>query len=62
MELAATIQRNKEEVSENIAEMVQTADAAIMNLTKKVKYAYWISGGAAGLAIIELILILLRVI
>lgn len=57
-ELADAIQKNKEEVNENIAEAVQTANAAIETLTKKVKYAYWIAGGTAGLAIIELILLL----
>lgn len=57
-ELADTIQKNKEEVNENIAVAMQTANAAITALTKKVKYAYWIAGGAAGLAIIELILLL----
>lgn len=60
--LATTIQKNKEEVNENIAEAVQTANAAIESLTKKVKYAYWIVGGSAGLAIIELILLLMKVI
>lgn len=59
-ELAVTIQKNKEEVNENIAEAVQTANAAIESLTKKVKYAYWIAGGSAGLAIIELILLLIK--
>ena len=57
-ELADTIQKNKEEVNENIAVAIQTANAAIEALTKKVKYAYWIAGGATGLAIIELILFL----
>jgi len=57
-ELADAIQKNKEEVNENIAEAVRTANAAIETLTKKVKYAYWIAGGTAGLAIIELILLL----
>lgn len=61
-ELAATIQKNKEEANENIAETVQTANAAIETLTKKVKYAYWIAGGSAGLAIIELILLFMKVI
>ena len=61
-ELTDTIQKNKEEVNENIAEAVQTANAAIETLTKKVKYAYWIAGGTAGLAIIELILLLIKVI
>ena len=61
-ELADTIQKNKEEVNDNIAETVQTANAAIEILTKKVKYAYWIAGGSAGLAIVELILLLMKVI
>lgn len=57
-QLADTIQKIKEEVNENIAEMVQTANATIDTLTRRVKYAYWIAGGAAGLAIIEMILLL----
>ena len=61
-ELAATIQKNKDEVDKNIADVVQTANAAVESLTKKVKYAYWIAGGSAGLAIIELILLLMKVI
>ena len=61
-ELAATIQKNKEEANENITEAVQTANAAIGTLTKKVKYAYWIAGGSAGLASIALILLLIKVI
>ncbi len=61
-DLAVTIQKNKEEVNENIAEAVQTANAAIKSLTKKVKYAYWIAGGSVGLAIIEMILLLMKVI
>jgi|GEM_PF-420803 len=61
-ELAATIQKNKDEVDKNIADAVQTANAAVESLTKKVKYAYWIAGGSSGLAIIELILLLMKVI
>lgn len=61
-ELTDTIQKNKEEVNENIAEAVKAANVAIETLTKKVKYAYWIAGGSAGLAIIELILLLMKVI
>ncbi|CYU68333.1 TPA: hypothetical protein ACGO7B_002105 [Streptococcus suis] len=55
------IQQNKNEVNEQIAEVVQTTNLAIENLTKKVRYAYWIAGGAVGLAILELILLLLKV-
>lgn len=61
-DLAVTIQKNKEEVNENIAESVQTANVSIESLTKKVKYAYWLAGGSAGLAIIQLILLLIKVI
>ena len=60
-ELAAIIQKNKEEVDKNIADVVHAANAAVESLTKKVKYAYWIAGGAAGLAIIELIVLLMQV-
>ena len=61
-ELSDTIQKNKEEVNENIAEAVQKANIAVEILTKKVKYAYWIAGGSVGLAIVELILLLVKVI
>lgn len=60
-ELISTIQKNKEEVDENIAKAVQNANTAIESLTKKVKYAYWIAGGTAGLAVVELILLLMKV-
>lgn len=62
IELTSTIQKNKEEVNENIAELVQSTNVTIKTLTKKVKYAYWIAGGSAGLAIIELILFLMEMI
>ncbi|BDD38899.1 hypothetical protein [Streptococcus ruminantium] len=55
---AYSVKKNKEETNENIAEVVQAANAAIEKLTKKVKYAYWIAGGALGLAVIVLILFL----
>ena len=61
-ELAATIKKNKEEVDKNIADALQTVNDAVESLTKKVKYAYWIAGVSAGLAIIELILLLMKVI
>ena len=59
--LTATIQKNKDEIDKNIADAVQTTNVAIELLTKKVKYAYWIAGGSAGLAIIELILLVMKV-
>lgn len=61
-ELATSIQKNKYEVDKKIADAVQTANAAVESLTKRVKYTYWIAGGSAGLAIIELILLLIKVI
>ena len=61
-ELAAAIQHNKEEVDKKIADTLQTADTAVEFITKKVKCAYWIAGGSAGLAILEFILLLTKVI
>lgn len=61
-ELAAIIQKNKDEVNKNIEEAVDTTNAAVESLTNKVKYAYWIAGCSAGLAIIALILLLMKVI
>ena len=52
--IAASVQQSKEDVEVKIAE----ANNAISSLTQKIKYAYWIAGGAAGLAIIELILLM----
>lgn len=57
-ELADAIQKNKEEVEAKIAASIQETNNTIESLTKKIKYAYWIAGGTAGLAIIELILLL----
>ncbi|HEL9630485.1 TPA: hypothetical protein U0K61_001645 [Streptococcus suis] len=55
---AYSVKKNKEEINENIVEVVQATNAVIEELTKKVKYAYWIAGGALGLAVIVLILLL----
>lgn len=61
-EIVNAIQKNKDEVDKKIADEVQTVNAAVESLTKRLKYAYWIAGGSAGLAIIELILLLMKVI
>lgn len=53
-DIATSVQKNKEDVEAKIVE----ANNAIVSLTQKIKYAYLIAGGAAGLAIIELILLL----
>lgn len=52
--IVTSVQKNKEDVEAKITE----ANNAIASLTQKIKYAYLIAGGAAGLAIIELILLL----
>ncbi len=58
-ELTAAIQKNKEESSKDIAKAVQTTNEAIESLTKKTKYAFGVAGGAAILAVVELILLLM---
>lgn len=61
-ELAVVIQKNKDEVNKKITDVAQTSNAAVESLTKKIKYAYWFTGGFAGLAIVELILLVVKVI
>lgn len=60
--LVATIQKNNEEVNIKIADAIQETNNAVESLTKRIRYAYLIAGGAAGLAIIELVLLLVKVI
>ena len=61
-EIAVVIQKNRDETDKKIADAAQTAEAAVESLTKRIKYVYLIAGGSAGLAIIELILLLAKVI
>lgn len=61
-ELSTTIQNNKDEADKKIEDVIQLANTAVDSLTKRVKYAYLIAGGSAGLAIVELILLLMKVI
>lgn len=61
-DIVNSVQKNKEDVEAEIAAVIQETTSTIETLTKKVKYAYWIAGGSAGLAIIELILLLMKVI
>lgn len=61
-DLATAIRKNKDEVDEKITDVVKSSDAAVETLMKKIKYAYWIAGGSAGLAILEMILLLMKVI
>ena len=60
--LAAAIEQHKQDTEKKIAKTTETANAAVESLQKKVQYAYWIAGGSAGLAMIELILLLTKVI
>lgn len=60
--LDITNQKGKEDTEIKIAAINQETSSLIKSLTKKVKYAYWIAGGSAGLAVIELILLVARVI
>lgn len=55
------IQTNKENIDAKIASVIEKNETDIQMLTKKIKYAYILAGGSLGLAIIELIMIILRV-
>ncbi|MBM6861088.1 hypothetical protein H9X78_11490, partial [Clostridium saudiense] len=61
-EIKSIIQTIKENTDAAIASVVEKNDTAVQMLTKKIKYAYLIAGGTLGIAIIELIVILLKVI
>lgn len=56
------VQTNKENTDAKIASVIEKNDIDIQMLTKKIKYAYILAGGALGLASIALIVILLKVI
>lgn len=58
-DIVNSVQKNKEDAEAQIAAAIQETNATIETLTKKIKYAYWIAGGAAALAIIEILLLLL---
>lgn len=60
--ISVEVRKNCKEANDKFAEMSQNAATVVAYLTKKVKYAYWIAGGAAGLAIVELMLLLIKVI
>ena len=57
-DIVDSIQKNKEDVEGKIVAAIQETTCTIKSLTNKIKYAYWIAGGATGLAIIELLLLL----
>lgn len=56
------VQTNKENTDAAIASVVKKNDTDVQMLTKKIKYAYLLSGGSFGIAIIGLIVIILKVI
>lgn len=60
-ETHSIIQQNKESVDTAISDMIEKNDSFIQTLTKKIKYAYILAGGTLGIAIFELIIILLKV-
>lgn len=57
--LVSTVQKNKEDVEAKIADGIEETNSTMESLAKKIKYAYWMAGGAIGVAIIELVLLLL---
>ena len=62
-EMLITIcKKNKEDIDKKIADVIQENSSNVEELSNRVKYAYWIAGGSAGLAIIEFILLLMKVI
>lgn len=56
------IQENKKLIDAAIKNAVEKNDTDVQMLTQKIKYAYLLAGGSLGLALIELIVILLKVI
>lgn len=61
-EIGNTICQNKESSDAVIAEVIEKNDTFVQTITKKIKYAYVLAGGTLGVAVIELIVILLKVI
>lgn len=60
--LEATIENNKELFNAALSEITQKNEEVVKELSNKIKYAYLIGGGALGVALIELVIILLKVI
>lgn len=59
-EFADSIKKSKEYADEKFAEAIKKTNTAVESLAKRIKYAYLIAGGSIGLAIIELILLIMR--
>lgn len=62
VEIMSAVQNNKESTDITLANAIQQSNATVKILEKKVKYAYLIAGGSAGLAIIQWIVLLMKVI
>jgi len=60
-EISNIIQNNKKLIDAAIVDTVEKNDTAVQMLTKKIKYVYLLAGGSLGLALIELVVILLKV-
>lgn len=61
-EIKNIIQANKDDTTAAITSAIEQSNTAVEMLMKKIKYAYLLAGGAVGLAIVELIVILKKVI
>lgn len=61
-EIKNIVQANKDDTTTAITATIEQSNMAVEMLTKKIKYAYLLAGGAVGLAIVELIVILVKVI
>ena len=61
-ETKSIVQSNKEFVESALAEIKEQNSFTVQSLTNKVKIAYLIAGSSVGLALIELIIILMKVI
>jgi uncharacterized protein Yka (UPF0111/DUF47 family) len=61
-EIKDIVRSNKDDTNAAIAGAIEQSNTAVEMLGKKIKYAYLLAGGAVGLAIVELIVILLKVI
>lgn len=61
-EMEYVIQNNKEHTETVLEEIREQNNSAMVSLTNKIKYSYLIAGSSLGLALIEMIIILLKVI
>lgn len=62
MQTIHLLQTHKEASDSSITELAKKNDDTAQALMKKIKYAYWIAGGSLSLALIELIILFMKVI